>query len=178
MILQQRFPLPTDQQQDLPETSYKSVIPILAQQFCKFQTLGAQYVPTAATPTMLTSTPTNTPLDTPKWDRALRDQPNREWVTHIDNGLQQGFRIGLKANPKIRSSAGNSQSATEHDQVITAFLSEQTSQGFMIGPLQPAVCTNVQIARMAGVPKKAAGKFRVVINLSARVCQRERQPAL
>ena len=129
--------------------------------------MGRQHVLKAVTPALITSTLAATPLDIPRWDRALWDHPDREWVTHIITGLQHGFRIGLRANPKTHSSAGNSPSATEHAEVVTAFLDEQISQGFMIGPFPPEACANVQVARLAVVPKKTAGKFRVVINLSA-----------
>ena len=51
--------------------------------------------------------------------------------------------------------------------MVTAFLDNQISQGFMIGPFPPESCTYVQVACLAVVPKKTVGKFRVVVNLSA-----------
>ena len=88
-------------------------------------------------------------------------------MDHLIAGLHNGFRIGLRAGPIIHSSRGNSLSATAHPQVISAFLQQQVEAGFMVGPLPPDACSHISQARMAVVPKKTLGKFRVIVNLSA-----------
>ena len=153
----------------LPVTSYSSVAPLLARQFCRLQGLGAQYQPSVRGPSPVHTAPVSTPLQVEAWCQALCTHPDQVWVGHLISGLQHGFRIGLRAAPSGPSPRGNAPSAETHSQVISSFLQEQVQQGFMVGPLSPHLCSHIRLSRMAVVPKKTPGKFRVIVNLSAPV---------
>ena len=99
------------------------------------------------------------PLCVPAWRQALLSHPDQEWVDHLISGLQNGFRIGLRADPVVHSSRGNSPSAVAHPQVISPFLQDQVQAGFMVGPLPASACLHISVARMAVVPKKSPGKI-------------------
>ena len=148
-------------------TSYASVTPILARQFCQLQVLGMQHTRVTLSPRALLAAPVHTPLVAAAWHRALADHPDRRWVDFLLRGMQQGFRIGLRAQPTCRPSHGNSPSAIKQCEVISSFLEDQVHKGYMIGPLQPASHPGVVTSRMAVVPKKTPGKFRVIIDLSS-----------
>ena len=166
-----KYPLPfyscAAPQNSLPVTSYSSVSPLLARQLCRLQSLGAFHRLPPNIPPWVLNTPVSTPLCVPAWRQALLSHPDQEWVDHLISGLQNGFRIGLRADPVVHSSRGNSPSAVAHPQVISSFLQDQVQAGFMVGPLSASACPHISVARMAVVPKKSPGKFRVIVNLSA-----------
>ena len=115
---------------------------------------------------MVTNAPVSTPLSISAWQQALTLHPNRNWVQHLVAGLQDGFRIGLHSNPVCHSAQGNSPSALANQEAVAKFIRTQISAGDMVGPLSPHKCTNIIISRLAVIPKKTLGQFRVRVDLS------------
>ena len=148
-------------------TSYSTVVPLLARQFCRLQDLGAGHTTAGPVPSTISQLPTATPLVPDAWERALRAHPNQSWVTHLITGIRQGFRIGLQKHPRCRSSPHNAPSAEQQGSVVSDFIATQVKAGCMIGPLPPAQCPGVITSSLAVIPKKSPGRFRVIVNLSA-----------
>ena len=113
-----------------PATSYASVVPIMARQFCHLQSLGAQHGPTGSLPTSIHTLPVSTPLLADAWHQALLTYPDREWASYLVTGIWEGVRIGLLAHPNCQSP-----SAAAHCEVVSSFLASQVEAGYMIGPL-------------------------------------------
>ena len=58
-------------------TSYSTVVPLLARQFCRLQDLGAGHTTAGPVPPTISQLPTATPLVPDAWERALRAHPNQ-----------------------------------------------------------------------------------------------------
>lgn len=154
-------------QVETPAASCASVVHLMARQFCRLQSLGAQHAPVGPIPSSVLSIPISTPLIADAWQQALQAHPDREWVSHLVTGIRQGFRIGLLSQPRCRSTVGSYPSASSQAEVITSFLASQVQAGYITGPLPAHLCTGVITSRMAVVPKKTPGKFRVIVDLSS-----------
>ena len=57
-------------------------------------------------------------------------------------------------------------SATDKAEVDSSFFASQCGEGQMLGPLPPGESTGVITSHMDVIPKKVAGKWRVIVNLS------------
>lgn len=151
-----------------PIAAYTMVAPLLARQFCQIQRLGGEHqgAPPTVSPVVLAA-PITTPLVADAWAAALQLHPARDWVEHLVTGMKEGFRIGLVREPCCQSSSGNTPSAMERAEVISDFLSSQCRAGYMLGPLPPKDCAGVFTSRMAVIPKKTPGTWRVIVDLSS-----------
>ena len=158
---------PTGQPLDVPLSPYDTVVPLLARQFSQLQVLGSRYDPGPLTPGMVANAPVSTPLSISAWQQALALHPNQEWVQHLVAGLQDGFRIGLLPHPVCHSALGISPSALNNQEAVAKFIGTQISAGHMVGPLPPHECANVITSRLAVIPKKTPGQFRVIVDLSS-----------
>ena len=144
------------------------VAPLLARQFCQIQRLGGEHQGAPPTvPPMVLTAPISTPLVVDAWAAALQSHPMREWVECLITGMKEGFRIGLVREPNCQSSQGNTPSAMERADVISNFLSSQCRAGHVLGPLPPENCAGIVTSRMAAIPKKTPGKWRVIVDLSS-----------
>ena len=88
-------------------------------------------------------------------------------MEHLVTGMKEGFHIGLVREPCCQSSSGNTPSTMERAEVISDFLSSQCRAGYMLGPLPPKDCAGVFTSRMAVIPKKTPGTWRVIVDLSS-----------
>ena len=50
--------------------------------------------------------------------------------------------------------------------MIGDYIHSQVERGFMAGPFSPQTCTGIVCSRMAVIPKKTPGKWRVIVDLS------------
>ena len=107
------------------------------------------------------------PLRVGAWGKALTGHPNPEWVEALLEGMRQGFRIGIQKTPRCRASPSNSPSARQHSEVIHQYVQDQLKKGYMAGPFPPAECAHIITSSMAVIPKKAAGKWRVIVDMSS-----------
>ena len=113
----------------------------------------------------------STPLSGTAWELALASHPDREWVETLISGIQHGFRLGLQPRAACRSSRSNHPSAASHSEVVSTYLQRQVAAGYMLGPLDPALCQGVVISSLGVVPKSTPGKFRVIVDLSSPATQ-------
>ena len=140
----------------------------MARQFCQIQRLGGKHQGAPPTvPPMVLAAPISTPLPVDAWAAALQSHPTREWVECLITGMKEGFRIGLVREPNCQSSQGNTPSATKRADVISNFLSSQCRAGHVLGLLPLENCAGVITSRMAVIPQKPPGKWRVIGNLSS-----------
>ena len=109
----------------------------------------------------------SSPLVLDAWRVALQSHPDREWVECLLTGKREGFRIGLMQTPHCQSSQGNTPSATDKVKAVSSFLTSQCGKGHMLGSLPSEDSIGIATSRMAVIPKKVAGKWRVVVDLSS-----------
>ena len=109
----------------------------------------------------------STPLVLDTWRAALQSQSDRGWVECLLTGIREGFRICLIQTPQYQSSQGNTLSVTDKAEVVSSFLTSQCGKGRMLGPFPPEDSTGVITSHMAVIPKKVAGKWRVIVDLSS-----------
>ena len=140
--------------------------PLLGRQFCKLQQPPFHPSRREGVPLSVVDRPIFTPLWLEAWQRALANHPDQVWARAILKGIQDGFRIGLRAHHHCRSSMGNSPSAREQAQVVETYLAGQLAQGHLAGPYAPAECRGIITSSLAVIPKKTPGKWRVIIDLS------------
>ena len=112
-----------------------------------------------------------TPLRVQEWERALRDHPDKEYVSYLLRGMREGFRVGFnRESVLLKSATKNMRSATEEPDVVEAYLAKEHGAGRIIGPLQvPQSSSNtlVHISRFGVIPKPhQPGKWRLIIDLS------------
>ena len=91
----------------LPMATSKSMANLMASQFCKLQTTTANSGPRGSTPMEARERGVVTPLKLDAWRTALAQHPDRKWVEQLLQGIQYGFRIGLKPSAACKSAPGN-----------------------------------------------------------------------
>ena len=112
--------------------------------------------------------PVITPLEWETWARALQLHPDRDFVAYIVGGLRDGFRVGFNyASHGCVSAKRNMLSASQHPEVIDAYLEEECTQGRIIGPLDTQEAEGVHISRFGVIPKPhKPGCWRLILDLS------------
>ena len=139
----------------------------MSRQFCKLQACTQFIPPTGSILAGVLTSRVATPLNLKAWRDALITHPDKPWVDALLQGIQSGFRVGLRPSTSFRSSARNLPSVQGHEGVIRDFLSHQVQQGFMLGPFSPDQCPGVITSPIGVVPKSAPGSFRVIVALSS-----------
>ena len=79
--------------------------------------------------------------------------------------MHEGFCISLIQTSQSQPLQGNTPSATDKAEVVSSFLTLQCRKGCML-PLPPEDSTGVITSHMAVIPKKVAGMWRVIVDLS------------
>ena len=151
----------------LPMATSKSMANLMASQFCKLQATTASSGPRGSTPVEARERGVVTPLKLDAWRSALAQHPDRKWVEQLLQGIQYGFRIGLKPSAACKSAPGNLPSAQGQQQLITEYLQHQVRDGLMLGPYAPHECQGVVVSPIGVVPKRTPGAFRVIVDLSS-----------
>ena len=83
-------------------------------------------------------------------------------------GLRDGFRVGFNyASHGCVSAKHNMLSATQHPEVIDAYLEEECTQGRIIGPLDTQEAEGVHISCFGVIPKPhKQGCWQLILDLS------------
>ena len=75
----------------------------------------------------------STPLKPSAWERYLCSHPDKDFVTYILKGIQQGFRIGVNTTANCISANKNMRSAMLNPQVIEEYIKQEIELGNVIG---------------------------------------------
>ncbi len=111
---------------------------------------------------------TTTPLKPPAWQKALAGHPDREFAGYIEQGLEEGFRIGFDYDHhSCRAAASNLASTTENPQVVSAYIENELQEGRIAEISQPAEIAGLQISPFGVIPKREKGKWRLIVDLSS-----------
>ena len=114
--------------------------------------------------------PTSTPLRASAWAPALAAHPDRAFVRFLISGIREGFRIGCHRSIQLRSASRNMHSASEHPEVVQAYLEKECALGRMLGPFSSAEQRDLppcHINRFGVIPKgRNTGKWRLITDLS------------
>ena len=146
---------------NMPASTSTVMAPILARQFCKLQAPPFHRAPSSGIPIGQTEWPVATPPTCGGLGKDLAGHPDPEWVKALLDGMRQGFRIGIQETPRCQASYCNSLSAREHSEVINMLrTSLRRGTWWDHSPLDE--CAHITTSSMAVIPKKAAGKWRVI----------------
>ena len=114
--------------------------------------------------------PTSTPLRASAWAPALAAHPDRAFVRFLISGIREGFRIGCHRSIQLRSASRNMHSASEHPEVVQAYLEKECALGRMLAPFSSAEQRDLppcHINRFGVIPKgRNTGKWRLITDLS------------
>ena len=92
---------------------------------------------------------------------------DEDLMQFIINGFRNGFRIGCYGLKSQTSMVKNLKSADEFPSVVDQKISKELQLGRIIGPYdEPPHVQNYKISPLGVVPKKTAGKFRIIHHLS------------
>ena len=98
----------------------------------------------------------HSPLQVAAWSAALRLHPDTEFVGHILEGMQHGFRVGFNYKKNCtRPAYNNLISAKDHPDIVGKYLTTECSKGRMLGPLPTCSMPNIQINRIGVILKKS-----------------------
>ena len=87
------------------------------------------------------------------------------FARYITDGLSNGFRVGFDRSHPLAPALRNLPSATEQEEVFSAYLGKEMTLGRIIGPLQPSSVWHIN--RVGVIPKgHTPGKWRVITDLS------------
>ena len=85
-------------------------------------------------PSVYSWPPVSTPLVLPAWEAHLADHPDQRFAAYVLRGIARGFRVGFN-HRNLKAAVRNMQSATEHPEVVDAYIEEELCLGRTIGPL-------------------------------------------
>ena len=140
---------------------------VLARKFCQLQGASSPPMPQQHIPQVVLDHPVSTPLQVEAWERALTRHPDPVWVQALLRGIRYGFRIGLQGTTQCRSSTKNASSALTQGLVVDDFLAKQVAQGYMLGPFTKDESPGITTSKLAVIPKKTPGQWRVIVDLSS-----------
>ena len=108
-----------------------------------------------------------TPLIPKQWERHLATYPNRELTQFFIAGITSGFRLGCKPSlQKLKSSRKNLVSCQEHPEIVNKYLANELKESRIAGPFNKLSIPDAHISRFGVIPKKSAGKWRLIVDLS------------
>ena len=110
-----------------------------------------------------------TPLVLHQWQQRLLTHPDRQFSALILEGIQFGFRIGFNyQTQQLKPRKKNLRSATEHPEVVEAYLRKEVAQTRLIPIPNPTSLPWYQTNAFGVIPKKnKPGKWRLIVDLSA-----------
>ena len=82
------------------------------------------------------------------------------------SGLRHGFDIGY-TGPNVSMECRNLKSARQNPDIVEKYLTDETTLGRIRGPFNDPPFPIFRCSPLGIVPKKASGKFRAILNLSA-----------
>lgn len=108
-----------------------------------------------------------TPLVLAHFARELYHHPDRQQVSYVLQGLQDGFRVGFH-NTQLKSAKKNKPSAYQHPAVIDKYLANEVALNRVAGPFPSPPLPNLHISSFGVIPKKGQpGKWRLIVDLSS-----------
>ncbi|CAB4023943.1 Hypothetical predicted protein [Paramuricea clavata] len=110
-----------------------------------------------------------TPLCVSVFRRELEDHPDKGRVNYVCDGIQHGFRTGFCPElVHLRSSSRNMRSASDHPDVVDAYIGTELSKGRVIGPFTDPPVPNLHCSPFGVIPKKnQPGKWHLILDLSS-----------
>ena len=110
-----------------------------------------------------------TPLVLHQWQQRLLTHPDKQFSALILEGIQFDFRIGFNyQTQQLKPRKKNLRSATEHPEVVEAYLRKEVAQTRLIPIPNPTSLPWYQTNAFGVIPKKnKPGKWRLIVDLSA-----------
>lgn len=102
-------------------------------------------------------------LNTEVWKDKLDRYDDKEDVL---NGIEFGWELGRKEEPKLVSTFKNHQSAYENADSIDQYIHDELADGNMVGPLPPDHGLDITISPLGSVPKPGSTKRRTIVDSS------------
>lgn len=100
------------------------------------------------------------------WRRCLSQHPDEVLVVYILKGLEEGFSIGYDISVGLRQAHSNLPSANNHPQVVEEYLQKEWELG-RVRKCDIQIADDIHVNPFGVIPKKAAGKWRLIVYLSA-----------
>ena len=102
-------------------------------------------------------------LNTPAWKEKLAGYSDKDDVL---NGIEFGWELGRKQEPKLVSIFHNHQSANDNAESIDKYIKEELSDGNLVGPLPPAHGLDITVSPLGSVHKPGSSKRRTIVDSS------------
>ena len=103
------------------------------------------------------------------WASHLCGHPDRWFSWYIRQGLENGFRLGVREGVQLVPARKNLQSALYHEAVVQEYLDNECKLGRVVGPLMDHEVKDIpiQLSPLGAIPKKRAGQWRLMVDLSS-----------
>lgn len=109
--------------------------------------------------------PLPTPINVSELDKALREHPDRIFVSKLCSYLKTGADIGYNGS-RIARFSPNLPTALAQPEIVTENLAKEVALGRVAGPFSTPPFPNLQVSPIGLVPKKHSTKFRTIFHLS------------
>ena len=108
------------------------------------------------------------PFMVENWAKALNQHPDKTFVHYLVKGMADGFHIGFDRRVNCKSVEKNMKSALENMEPVDEYLKTELQAGRIVGPIDPAKASHLQISRFGVIPKAGQpGKWRLILDLSS-----------
>lgn len=102
------------------------------------------------------------------WKQALVEHPDQSMVHYLLSGMQNRFRIGFNYSSCMCILArGNMLSTLDHSHVVREYLEHELQEGRVTEITDVSGIAGLQISPFGVIPKKAAGQWRLILDLSS-----------
>ncbi|XP_076583733.1 uncharacterized protein LOC143319050 [Chaetodon auriga] len=109
----------------------------------------------------------NTPINICTLAAALKNHPDRQFVSYLIQGLTHCFHPGLQTMPDFSYICNNLQSARSEPDIVDKLLAAEVKEAFMIGPFPSPPFPTFRISPIGIATRKYSGKKRLIIDLSS-----------
>lgn len=81
--------------------------------------------------------------------------PDKEFVTYILQGINNGFHIGFdRKSSKLRQAKGNMNSTRLNLTAVDSYVEAEKHEGRLVGPIPPELHKHCQLSPIGLIPKK------------------------
>ena len=77
----------------------------------------------------------------------MEKHTDRDYVSYILKGIEQGFRLGVNTSKVFQSAKKNMLSSRENPTVIEEYLQKEVEKGNILGPFPSSLASVVHINR-------------------------------
>ena len=101
--------------------------------------------------------PTNisTPLKCDIWAHYLSTHPDKEFVSYILQGINNGFHIGFdRKSSELQQAKGNISSTRLNPRAVDGYVEAKKHEGRLVGPIPPELHNHCQLSPIGLIPKK------------------------